>query len=135
MGEEGYCGLTPEGSHEASTRGGPEYPRGALRREPGCPRGACTRRGRPGTRSTAGAGTADAGLIGTGVADAGLADAGTAAPGTAAPGTRNVRATVPEYRRPDALRPHEAHPHKYRGTGAAAHPRRAPQLTTTAGRR
>ncbi|EFD68039.1 conserved hypothetical protein, partial [Streptomyces lividans TK24] len=67
VGEEGYCGLTPEGSHEASTRRGPEYPRGALRREPGCPRGACTgrgpgcpreaytRRGRPGTRSRAGA--------------------------------------------------------------------------------
>ncbi|CAC32343.1 hypothetical protein GTY87_20440 [Streptomyces sp. SID7813] len=98
VGEEGYCGLTPEGSHEASTRGGPEYPRGALRRKPGCPRGACsgrgpgcpreacTRRGRPGTRSTAAAdpaapGTADAGLVGTGVADVGLVDAGTAAPG------------------------------------------------------
>ncbi|MGW9698189.1 hypothetical protein, partial [Streptomyces anthocyanicus] len=61
------------------------------------PPGGCTRRGRPGIRSRAGAdpaapGTADAGLVGTCVADAGLVDAG-----TAAPGTRNVRATVPEY--------------------------------------
>ncbi|MGQ4438517.1 hypothetical protein ACN6LI_006266, partial [Streptomyces violaceoruber] len=70
-------------------------PRDVLRRGPGCPPGGCTRRGRPGTRSTAGAGTADAGLVGTGLVGTGVADVGLVDAGTAAPGTRNVRVTVP----------------------------------------
>ncbi|AXL89800.1 hypothetical protein C4J65_16960 [Streptomyces sp. CB09001] len=49
VGEEGYCGLTPGGSHEARTGGGPEY------------REARTWRGRAGTRGTAGAGTKTSG--------------------------------------------------------------------------
>ncbi|WP_167469252.1 hypothetical protein [Streptomyces rubrogriseus] len=90
--------MTPEGSHEASTRGGAEHLRGALRQGAGCPREACTRRGRPGTRSTADAdpadadraipGTTDAGVVapgaaGAGTADAGLVDAGLVGAGTA----------------------------------------------------
>ncbi|MFI8488396.1 hypothetical protein [Streptomyces rubrogriseus] len=55
---------------------------------PGYPREACTRRGRPGTRSTADAdpadadratpGTTDAGVVGAGATGAGLVGAGAA---------------------------------------------------------